>query len=119
MAETSQAAMKLRRGSPISDGKTGVSCARTIEFAAPPVSKRHKTNFTHKDSLPQQAFLFDLPLKGGGRERSERGGGPRRRRLRKPRGRGPPPNLPLSGGGISLSKPEQLRDFHVFEIIQP
>jgi hypothetical protein len=23
------------------------------------MAKRHKTNFTHKDSLPQQAFLFD------------------------------------------------------------
>ena len=32
---------------------------RAIEFAGPPMAKRHKTNFTHKDSLPQQAFLFD------------------------------------------------------------
>jgi hypothetical protein len=36
-----------------------VSRMRAIEFAASPRAKRHKTNFTHKDSLPQQAFLFD------------------------------------------------------------
>jgi hypothetical protein len=70
--------MKLRRGSPASDGKPGVSCMRAIEFAAPPRAKRHKTNFTHKDSLP---FLFDaggtkfphLPLEGEGRR--PKGGG--------------------------------------------
>jgi hypothetical protein len=41
-----------------------------IEFAGSPVAERHKTNFTHKDSLP---FLFDdgddeispPPLEGG------------------------------------------------------
>jgi len=45
------------------------------------MAKRHKTNFTHKDSLPQQAFLFDAgadeisppPLEGEGR-RAKRGG---------------------------------------------
>jgi hypothetical protein len=54
---------------------------RAIEFAGPPMAKRHKTNFTHKDSLPQQAFLFDAgadeisppPLEGEGR-RAKRGG---------------------------------------------
>jgi hypothetical protein len=35
-----------------------------IEFAGPPTAKQQKTNFTHKDSLLQQAFLFD----GGGDE---------------------------------------------------
>jgi hypothetical protein len=59
MGEASQAAMKLRRGSPGSDGKPGVSCMRVIQFAAPPVAKRHQTNFTHKDSLPQQRCCDD------------------------------------------------------------
>jgi hypothetical protein len=48
--------MKLRRSSPVSDGKPGVSCMRAIEFAGSPMAERHKTKFTHKDSLP---FLFD------------------------------------------------------------
>jgi hypothetical protein len=48
--------LKLRRGAPVSDGKPGVSWMRAIEFAAPPMAKRHKTNFTRKDSLPQQAY---------------------------------------------------------------
>jgi hypothetical protein len=52
MGETSQAATKLRRGSPVSDGKPGISYTRAIEFAAPPRAKRRKTNFTRKDSLP-------------------------------------------------------------------
>src|SRR5580693_10464917 len=62
MRRMSQAATKLRRGSPVSDGKLGVSYTRPIQFAAPPMAKRHKTNFTHKDSLPQHAchlFLDD------------------------------------------------------------
>ena len=42
--------MKLPRGSPISDGKPGISCMRAIEFAARPRAERRKTNFTHKDS---------------------------------------------------------------------
>jgi hypothetical protein len=46
--------MKLRRGSPVSDGKPGVSRMRAIEFAGPPMAKRHKTNFTRKDSLPSE-----------------------------------------------------------------
>ena len=64
MRKTSQVATKMRRGSSASDGKPGVSCMRAVEFAAPSVSKRHETSFTHKDSLPQQAFSFD----GGGDE---------------------------------------------------
>src|SRR5580693_1262570 len=62
MRRMSQAATKLRRGSPVSDGKLGVSYTRPIQFAAPPMAKRHKTNFSHKDSLPQHAchlFLDD------------------------------------------------------------
>jgi hypothetical protein len=71
----SQAATKLRRGSPVSDGKPGVSCMRAIEFAGSPMAKRHKPNFTRKDSLP---FLFDdggdeisPPSPGGGRSTRE------------------------------------------------
>src|SRR5580704_5616034 len=79
MGETSQAATKLRRGSPVSDGKTGVSCTRAIQFAAQPMAKRHKTNFTHKDSL---RFLFNdgsdeispPPLEGEVDARSAAGG---------------------------------------------
>jgi hypothetical protein len=50
-----------------------------IEFAGSPVVERHKTNFTHKDSLP---FLFDdgddeispPPLEGAVDARSAAGG---------------------------------------------
>jgi hypothetical protein len=55
MRKTSQAATKLRWGSSESDRKPGVSCVRAIEFAGPPMAKLHKSNFTHKDSLPPQA----------------------------------------------------------------
>jgi hypothetical protein len=48
MDETSQAATKLREGSPVSDGKPGVSYTPAIEFAAPPMANRRKTNFTRK-----------------------------------------------------------------------
>src|SRR5580692_6769698 len=84
MRRMSQAATKLPRGPPASDGKPGVSCMRAIEFAAPPMAKRHKTNFTHKDSLPQHAchlFLDDdgddispPPLEGEVDARSAAGG---------------------------------------------
>jgi hypothetical protein len=36
--------------------KTGRFSCDAVEFAGSPTAKRHKTNFTHKDSLP---FLFD------------------------------------------------------------
>jgi hypothetical protein len=54
MAETSQAATKLHRGSPVSVGKPGISCRRAIEFAGARKAERHKTNFTLKDSLPSE-----------------------------------------------------------------
>jgi hypothetical protein len=71
--------MKLRRSSPVSDGKPGVSCMRAVEFAGSPMAERHKTKFTHKDSLP---FLFEdggdeispPPLEGEVDARSAAGG---------------------------------------------
>src|SRR5580692_1746039 len=49
---------------------------RATEFAAPPMAKRHETNFTRKDSLPQRALLSDdgsdeifPPSPGGGSKR--------------------------------------------------
>lgn len=64
MGETSQAATKLRRRPLVSDGKPGVSCIRTLEFAAPRKAKRHKTNFTHKDSQSRSLAIAARPRPG-------------------------------------------------------
>jgi hypothetical protein len=75
--------MKLPWGSPASDGKTGVSYTGAIEFAGFAHGQTAQNDFrSKKDSLPQQALLFDdggdetspPPLEGEVDARSAAGG---------------------------------------------
>src|ERR1700685_2889190 len=95
---------KYLRGTPkTADGDTDAlgaahhrGIAQALRRHGPPAGRAR----LHRTALEGLLILLAfLPLKGGGRERSERGVGSGRRRLGKARGRGHPTNLLLLGGG--------------------